>query len=334
MEKVLTLGERAIAGPEGFSQAERVRYLKEYGSHSQAFSSMQPGMEYFDLAGIGYIAFMRRWGVLLVLADPVCDQKHFEFITEKFLTRHPGAQFIQVTKPVVDILHRKYGYYGTQFGSEIRIDLQKWDLKGRKKQVIRTAINQAKAMGVEVRESPVDGHTQEISESWLKTRACRKKEIRFLIRPLKNDYTENSRHFYAYLDGKAVGFVFFDPIYERSQIISYVPNISRACVSFKQGLWYVIMSRAMEIFQAEGVSYLDLGLVPLMVDKEVEPQESRVFRRLLHVVHDKCSFLFNFSGLEFAKGRFNGQTDRNYCCHTRAVPALSLLALWRVTGII
>ncbi|MCK7506967.1 MAG: DUF2156 domain-containing protein [Desulfobacterales bacterium] len=334
LEKVLLLHSGVIAERRDSSHAERIGYLKEHGSHSQSFSTMQPGMEYFDLPGIGYIAFMKKWGVKIALADPVCDPIHFELIIDKFLKRHPSGQFMQVSKPVVDILHRKYRYYGTQFGSEIRIDLQKWNLKGGKKQVIRTAINQATAMGVEVRENQKDDHADEISRSWIKTRACSRQEIRFLIRPLKTDYKENSRHFFAYMKGEAVGFIFFDPIYEGKRIVSYVPNISRSCPSFKQGLWYVIMNHAMEIFKKEGLPYLDLGLVPLMVADEIEPQESRVVRRIISLIHENGNFLFNFKGLEFAKGRFQGTVGKNYCCHKRSTPLFSLLALMGMTGVV
>ncbi len=334
MEKVLALPAQVAANDCGFSHAERIAYLKEHGSHSQSFSTMQPGMEYFDLPGIGYIAFMKRWGVKIALADPVCNPAHFEFIIDRFLKHHPSGQFMQVSKPVVDILHRKYGYYGTQFGSEIRIDLQKWNLKGGKKQVIRTAINQAKSMGVEVRENHHDDQAAEISRSWIKTRACSRREIRFLIRPLKNDYRENSRHFYAYIDGRAVGFIFFDPIYEGNRIVSRVPNISRSCPSFKQGLWYVMMNHAMEIFKQEGLPYLDLGLVPLMLANDIEPQESKPLRKIMALIYENGNSLFNFKGLEFAKERFQGTVGKNYCCHKRSAPMFSLLALMKMTGVV
>ncbi len=334
MEKVLALPAGVLPGTGGFSHAERTGYLKEYGSHSQSFSTMQPGMKYFDLPGVGYIAFMKKWGVKIALADPVCNPAHFELIIEKFLERHPSGQFMQVSKPVVDILQRNHGYYGTQFGSEIRIDLQQWNLKGGKKQVIRTAVNKAVAMGVEVRESQKDDHADEISRKWIKTRACSHQEIRFLIRPLDAQYRENSRHFYAYMDGEAVGFIFFDPIYEAGRIVSYVPNISRSCLTFKQGLWYVIMCHAMEIFKSEGVPYLDLGLVPLMLADELELQESKILRKIMSVIHAKGNFLFNFKGLEFAKGRFQGTVGKNYCCHKRAMPMYSLLAVLGMTGVV
>jgi phosphatidylglycerol lysyltransferase len=334
LEKVLTLPARVAAREGGFSSAERIGYLKAYGSHSQSFSTMQPGMAYFDLPGVGYIAFMNRWGVKIALADPVCDPVHFELIIDRFLKHHPSGQFVQASGPVADILHRKYGYYTTQFGSEIRIDLQAWDLKGGKKQVIRTAVNQAKSMGVEIKESHKDDDACVISQNWIKTRACSRQEIRFLIRPLKSDYRENSRHFYAYVDGKAVGFIFFDPIYEGNRVVSYVPNISRSCPSFKQGLWYVIMKHAMDVFKAEGLPFLDLGLVPLMLADDMEPCESKPLRKIMALIYEHGNALFNFKGLQFAKERFQGKVEKNYCCHKRSLPLWSLVALMKMTGVV
>ena len=176
-----------------FSHSERVGYLMQHGIHPMAFSTMQPDMEYFDVPGIGYIAYARYWGMQFVLSDPVCDPKHFEMMLERFVQRFPDAAFAQVSKVVVDLLHGKYGYYGTQFGSEAKIPLCDWNLRGSKKQIIRTAVNQAKAQGVEVKEGPFDRQTRKISESWIKTRKCKSNEIRFLIRPMQMDYKEGTR---------------------------------------------------------------------------------------------------------------------------------------------
>ncbi|MHA7809960.1 MAG: DUF2156 domain-containing protein, partial [Marinobacter adhaerens] len=246
----------------------------------------------------------------------------------------PNASYIQVSKPVVDFLHLRFGLYGTQFGSESRIDLGRWSLSGKKKQILRTALNQAEKKGITVKERFSDDHTREISEAWIRTRKCKSNEIRFLIRPMEMDYRENERHFYAYQDGKAVGFIYFDPIYCNNEIISYVPNISRANADFRQGIFYTLMAHAMEVFKAEGVPYLDLGLIPLSLDPATEHQESRLLKRLLHGLYEKGNFLYNFKGLEFTKSRFRGETFKTYCCHKRSIPALEFLAMFKLTRLL
>ncbi|WP_431688371.1 DUF2156 domain-containing protein [Hahella sp. NBU794] len=329
--QAIALDSLSELGAGNFTFSERVNYLKEFGSHSQAFSTLQPDMQYFDIRGVGYIAYMRKWGRIFVLSDPVCAPHNFELMLTRFHNRYPHANHVQVTKTVVDILHRRFGMYGTQFGSESRIALKDWSLSGKKKQVLRTALNQAEKQGVTVRERFSDDHTREISEAWIKTRKCKSNEIRFLIRPMEMNYKENERHFYAYQNGEAVGFIYFDPIYYKNEIISYVPNISRASANFKQGLFYTIMAHAMDVFKQEGVPYLDLGLIPLMLSADDEVQEAKLLKKMLRLVYAKGNFLYNFKGLEFTKTRFRGEVEKTYCCHHKATPLLEFFCMFKLT---
>ncbi|QBM17840.1 hypothetical protein MARI_19610 [Marinobacter sp. JH2] len=317
-----------------FTFSERVGYLKQHGAHSQSFSTLQPGMQYFDVPGVGYIAYMRKWGATFVLSDPVAAREDFPVILEQFQQTFPNASYVQVSKAVVDFLHLRFGMYGTQFGCESRINLQKWSLTGKKKQILRTALNQAEKHGIIVKERYSDDHTREISEAWIRTRKCKSNEIRFLIRPMEMDYRENERHFYAYEDSKAVGFIYFDPIYHNNKIISYVPNISRANADFRQGIFYTLMAHAMEVFKEEGVPFIDLGLIPLSLDKATEHQESPLLKKLMHGIYDKGNFLYNFKGLEFTKSRFRGENFKTYCCHKRAIPALEFFAMFKLTRLL
>jgi lysylphosphatidylglycerol synthetase-like protein (DUF2156 family) len=317
-----------------FTHHERVGYLMRHGVHSMAFSTMQPGMEYFDVPGMGYIAYARYWGLKFVLSDPVCEPCHVEAMLDRFVAQFPNAVFAQVTQNVVDILHRKHAYYGTQLGSESKITLADWSLHGKKKQIIRTAVNQAVAQNVVVREGAFDLLTKKISESWIKTRKCKSNEIRFLIRPLLMDYKEGTRYFYAYQNGEAVGFVFFDPIYRHGKIVAYVPNISRSCASFKQGLWYPMMVHAMETFKSEGIEYLDLGLMPLMLSDSLEHHESKPLRAVQQQILKWGNSLYNFKGLGFAKSRFQGRIEKTYCCHRSRFPAFAMFAMFRLTRLI
>jgi len=81
-----------------FTFSERVNYLKQFGVHSQSFSTLQPGMQYFDVEGMGYVAYMRKWGGTFVLSDPVCAPENFPVILERFHQKFPNACYIQVSK--------------------------------------------------------------------------------------------------------------------------------------------------------------------------------------------------------------------------------------------
>ena len=318
----------------GFATGRRADFLKRYGEHSMAFSTMQPGMSYHDRLGVGYLAYARHWGIHFALADPVCDPRDVETMIDGFLDAHPNAVFAQVSEPVADILHRRHGFYATQFGSESRVPLRDWDLRGSRKQIIRTAVNQARQQGIEVREGRCEQQTRAISEAWIRTRKCKSNEIRFLIRPMLMDYVEGTRHFYAWRGDEALGFIHFDPIYRDGRVVGYVPNISRACPSFRQGLWYPMMVHAMDVFKGEGIEYLDMGLIPLLLDERMETRESAALRLVLDAILRWGHSLYNFRGVAFAKSRFDGELRKSYFCHRQPLPALAATAMFRLTRLI
>ena len=148
------------------------------------------------------------------------------------------------------------------------------------------------------------------------------------------DYKEGSRSFYAYQDGEPVGFIFFDPIYENNKIVSYVPNISRACASFKQGIWYTLMLHAMDVFKEEGVERIDLGLIPLAGLDAPASHESNMLKGIMKFVYEKCNFLYNFKGLHFTKSRFRGEEFKIYYCHRRNLPTRDILGVLMLSNVI
>jgi phosphatidylglycerol lysyltransferase len=95
-----------------------------------------------------------------------------------------------------------------------------------------------------------------------------------------------------------------------------------------------MMVHAMEVFKAEGVEYVDLGLIPLMLSDEIEPQESRPLRFFQRRIYAWGNSLYNFKGLQFAKSRFQGQVVKTYCCHRSLLPSISMLAMFRMTRLI
>ena len=116
-----------------FSLEERLTYLRQYGNHCMSFSTLQPGMHFFDVPGIGFIAYMQKWGNRLTLADPVCDIKDREVFFRELLKDGKHTTFVQISQDTAELLHDKFGYYATQFGIEINLDLKRWDLKGKEK---------------------------------------------------------------------------------------------------------------------------------------------------------------------------------------------------------
>lgn len=320
-----------------FSFDERMSYMRDYGNHCMSFSTLQPGMKFFDVPGKGFIAHRPIWGAQLVLSDPVCEKKDREDIIRLFLQKYPNCAFIQITEPVAELMTRAFGCYATQFGIETRIDLEQWSISGKKKQVLRTAVNQAQKKNVVIRECREDEKYHQLSDRWMSTRKIKNREVGFLIRPmdmtLDRTYQKETRKFFAHIDDDLIGFIFFDPVYQDGEIISYVPNISRFSHDFRQGIFYAIMVHAMEKFKNEGIKELNLGLSMLVLDDNDRAFESKALKNIQRLVYRYGNFIYNFKGIEFTKSRFGGQENKFYCAHTRYLPIVKLLSVLKLSNV-
>ena len=315
-----------------FTFEERLSYLKEYGSHCMSFSALQPGIQYFDMPGIGYIAYEQKWGLRAVLSDPVCNKKDQETLIGEFLKKDTPTGFAQVSEPVTKLLYEKFGYFSTQFGIESVIDLNNWNLKGKKKQVLRTSLNQAKKRGIVVSENYTENRHNQFSKQWMKTRKLDSREIRFLIRPMEMDHQEETRKFYAYQEDKLIGFIFFDPVYSNGKVISYVPNISRFDCSFKQGIFYTIMIAAMDIFKEEEIEQIHLGLSPFAVNDSNSLFEAGFPKKMVRFLYLNGNRIYSFKGMHFTKSRFRGTEYRTFCAHKGKLPFREIMTLFKISN--
>ncbi|HPW67850.1 MAG TPA: DUF2156 domain-containing protein [Deltaproteobacteria bacterium] len=315
-----------------FPMEERLAFLRKYGSHCMSFSTLQPEMHYFDLPGVGFIAFREKWGNRLTIADPVCDPKNREMLLAELLKDGKHTTFVQISQEVARILHSRFHYYATQFGVEINLDLQSWDLKGKKKQILRTSVNHARKEGVAISEECTGDSCRRLTDEWLKTRRVRNREIGFLIRPMDMEYEGETRKFSAYLGGELIGFIFFDPVYRDNRITGYVPNISRFSTRFKSGIFYPLMVHAMEVFKQEGVNDLHLGLCPLVVDDDDMPGESVLQKKINRFLYRYGNRIFSFKGLYFTKSRFGGTESKVFGGHKEMLPAKPFLVMFKLSN--
>lgn len=289
-------------------------------------------MQYFDVPGAGFIAFRRKWNKNIVLGDPVCSSVAHEYILNQYLSRFPRSTFVQVSGRTASLLHHRYGLYGTQMGQEMHISLADWSLKGRKKEVIRRARNRAADQGIHVTESSWELNGDEILDRWRSTRKVSRREIQFLIRPRDIHPSHQTRFFYAWKSDEPIAFIYLDPIYRNREIVSYVPNISCANEEFRQGIFYVIMSEAMERLRQEDIPNVSLGLIPFALDDPALSHECQHVRNVLGRLFQQ-SWFYNFQGIHFTKMRFCGELTPTYFCHNRVTPladALRILKLARV----
>ncbi|HOW99199.1 MAG TPA: phosphatidylglycerol lysyltransferase domain-containing protein, partial [Deltaproteobacteria bacterium] len=128
------------------------------------------------------------------------------------------------------------------------------------------------------------------------------------------------------------GFVYFDPIYQNGEVVSYVPNISRFSTRFKPGIFYPLMNHAFEVFKAEGIKVINLGLCPLVVDDRDLPGESVLQKKMNRLLYAYGNWIFNFKGLYFTKSRFGGTVIKTFGAHREMMPAFPFLVMFKLSN--
>ncbi len=251
---------------------QRIIQLKQWGSHTLAYSSVyQPGLSYFGDQR-GFIAFKSRNNKTLVLSDPVCDPEQLQSLLENFIAEYSDISFWQITDRVAKVIS-SMGFYVNEMGPDFHIPLANYDFKGQSKRNLRAAENRAKRLGYQIKEFKLDtvdiNQLTSISEQWRNTRIVKKREVVFLNRPIQLSEEPDLRRFMATdAENKPLAFIFLDPIYQDQNIIGYSTSFKRRMPGSDLRIEQAIMKFIIETLQSEGCSDLYLGCAPLadMVD--------------------------------------------------------------------
>ncbi|MDX1588008.1 MAG: DUF2156 domain-containing protein [Oleiphilaceae bacterium] len=338
--------ERLFSAPSGSASAPDLsscqQFLTLYGSQSSAYFTLQQKALRFAVPGLGFVAYQPvQWPGLrfnVVFANPICDPRTRPWLMRAFLQQVPGRHlFMGIDQDVAEEL-RTMGLRINQFGTEFSIDSREFSVRGKDKKQIRHAANLGRRMPVRVLEQPweaVDGDAvQGISRRWCRHKAVANRELSLLTRPPVMGDEWRVRKFYGYVDGKLMGYVFFDPYFRDNRVIGYTANILRQDPEqAPAGLLDCIVLQAMAQFHREGVHELSLGIAPLYNIHPL-PGDRWLLRRLGQLLYRHGNRFYAFQALSYHKTRYRGREKRWYIA-TDDSSALSIL--WSVlqgTGVL
>jgi len=316
---------------------DRIRAFEQHGDFSLAWSTVvQPLLSHVGSAD-GYVAFRSRWNQTFALGDPVCADDQTDQLLTQFLRSYQKPSFIQISKSTASLLS-VHGYRINQMGVDATIQLPQYDFKGKQKEWLRYADNWTKKRGFEIRECSFnevsETEVEAVSEAWRKTRTVKRKEVRFLNRPILLRDEPNVRKFFLFDPlGKISAFVFLDPLYQDGQILGFVTSIKRRMPDAPLYSEHAIMKAIIEQLKQEGIGQLKLGLSPFAAIEPSGFAESLWMRRLFQwsfrssLINRRA---YNLAGHAAYKKRFRGDEETVYLAsppgfHPRRIPALIAL---------
>lgn len=334
----LVLGE-PLEGAATNRDARLRHFLGRHGRGCMAYSTLQPGLEYFIHDSLGYLAYLPLRHPLfapgrlhVVIGDPIAAPADYEALLGAYLAA-PGAAatvFLEIGAAFADILARR-GLPVNEMGIEWEIDLPTFDsdLHGPAFAHLRRWRNKARKDGVEVAEGRItDLDADELlalSRQWLQRKGGH--EFIGLNRPLLLENEPDARYFWATRDGRLLSLAIFDPLYRDGQVIGYLHNLSRTLAEAPHGTNDLIVLEAIHRFQAEGREVLSLGLSPF-AEVENGPYPHRAYLTgLFRFMFRHCPFIYPFQGNYFHKDKYRGRSFKVYLA---SVPALNL---YRVLGV-
>ncbi len=333
---------KELALIEDTTWSARLESLRNYGDFSLAYSAaFQPGLEYF-FCDDGFLSYRVRRGVAFVLADPLVNTSTKPKILDRFLEQFPRACFCQIHRDTAEHLVQR-GFYINEMGVDTRVSLTANCLGGREREWLRYARNWTERRGFRVEEmNGLDAmrvsELVEVSDEWRSTRTIRKREVRFLNRPIVPVEEEGVRKFFlSGPTGRLEAFAFFDPIYSAGEIEGYVTSFKRRRKDAPGYCEPAMMAAAMQQFAEEGRVRLQLGLSPLY---QITDREFRA-NPFLHL-----AFRYYFSSWwanryfyrvqEHAryKERFRGEVEKVYFATNALFNDIRLFSLFQLCGVV
>jgi len=292
-----------------------VRQFVKYGNFTMAYTTLQPGMNYFESQG-GYIAYNSCMGATCVLGDPVAPSEARATMIDEFVRTRHHVCFYQISQEVGSILSN-LGWYVNEFGADMELELKSYDFEGPKKAKLRQAARKIEREGYRIEErtdSQVDPFAiSQLCVSWLATKTV-PREGRFLARPFSFGFEPGVRKFYLInAADQLVAFVIFDPICEAGRVIGYSPAVKRRSNAAPVGAEEAIVKHAIEQFRGEGIKFLRLGLMPLFdLEPSMFPEAVPLRKFLQWIYRYGDSWIYNFHGHADFKHRYRGRLSKVY----------------------
>ncbi|MCE0484629.1 MAG: alpha/beta fold hydrolase [Methylacidiphilales bacterium] len=320
-------------------------FVRNHGDQALSYATLQDGLEYF-ITDKGYIAYAKAFhsvfapkGRCIALENPLCAPEDRTKLVEEFLRWNPDSCFLVISEDFAAEL-RMLGFKANCGGPEPELDVQTYNTQGNWKELdlIKRARNEAKRKGVTIREVEIETvpveQLQDASRVWMQTKILQTREIWIYARPPVFAHEPGVRKFVAFdLSGKAIGFVFYDPMYRQGKVFGYAANTVR-CDEIHYGkIATAIHMEAIEVFRQEGIETLNLCLAPFVKMDEGKFNDDAFCTHYFKLCERYGNDIYNFRGLAFHKSKYRGSNKYVYIASKSRFPANDVYLAYQTAGV-
>jgi phosphatidylglycerol lysyltransferase len=306
------------------------RILDRHGHAALDFFKIWPDKSlFFSRSGEAFLAYGVAGGFAVVLGDPVGPSEEVEAIVPQFAAwcadNDWRVAFYQ-TAPTFLVSYARAGFKRLKIGDEAVVDLERFNLEGRDRKPLRSAVRKLEAAGVRTEwhdpplEEAVLDRMQTVSDEWL--RLPGRRERRFAVGRFTRDYVRGTPVFAAIdVNGRMLAFVNVVRSYREGESTI---DLMRRGASAPNGIMDYLFVKLFLLNRAAGFERFNLGMAPMAGFDEHEtasPEE-----RAVHAFFQQLNFVFDYKGLKAYKAKFASAWEPRYVCyrHVLDLPRVAL----------
>ncbi len=259
---------------------KRAEELVMLGGQSMSFMTTWEGNHYwFSQSGRCGVAYRVLHGIALTVTGPFGDPAEYQQALSDF------TAFCEVNgwTPSFYAVHDEQraelestGWSSVQVGTEMIIDPNQWQTRGKKWQDIRTAINKAKRDGItdvmttyEQAGFEIQQQIVEISEQWAQMKAL--PEMKFTLGGIEELQDPRVALLYAVdAEGTVLGVTSWLPTYRQGRVIGWTLDFMRHRTDSPNGIMEFLIARMAERLRDQGqtnpanaIEFMSLSAAPL-----------------------------------------------------------------------
>jgi phosphatidylglycerol lysyltransferase len=258
----------------------RAEKLVTLGGQSMSFMTTWDGNHYwFSQSGRCGVAYRVLHGIALTVTGPFGDPAEYRQALSDFTAFCETNGWTPSFYAIHDVEREELeamGWSSIQVGTEMIIDPNQWQTRGKKWQDIRTAINKAKRDGITdvlttYEEAGFDIQQQivEISEQWAQMKAL--PEMKFTLGGIEE--LEDPRVALLYAvdeEGTVLGVTSWLPTYREGRVIGWTLDFMRHRTDSPNGIMELLIARMAERLRDQGqadpdnaIEFMSLSAAPL-----------------------------------------------------------------------
>lgn len=283
---------------------------------------------FWGMDGKVLIQYAKIGDSLVALGDPVGDEKYiveaieeFQDFANKFTL---STAFYRIDRDKLAQYHEN-GYHFYKLGEEAVVSLENFDLKGKKKQSLRTAKNKFERdnYSFEMVYPPYSDEflkkLQSISVQWLNGR----KEDKFSIGWFQKEYlNKSSIGVIKDQQDEIIAFASTVPYYDGKETISI--DLMRFKKDSPNGMMDLLFLHLILWAKEEGYKNFSLGMAPLANVGVAD--HCHTGEKFAKFIFNYGNHWYNFKGLRYFKGKFDPDWNPRFLAYQKVV-SLPILAL-------